>query len=159
MMKTILSALVVSAAMSLPAFADDAHHPDQAGAVPIPESAVRTMRDNATRMQQQLEAMAASKDPAEQRKLLMEHMQTMRENMMLSQQAAAPGMGCAMMGGAGPGMGMGMGMMGPGMGMMGGPGMVSPEAMSNRLYQMEQRMDMMQMMMERMGAAAVPKGR
>lgn len=148
MMKAILSTLAMSLAMSLPAFADDAHHPDQAGAVPIPESAVQTMRDNATRMQQQLEAMAASKDPAEQRKLLMEHMQTMRENMMLGQQAAAPGMGCPMMGGAGPGMGM-----------MGGPGMVSPKAMSNRLYQMEQRMDMMQMMMERMGAAVGPKGR
>ena len=158
MMKAILNTLAMSLAMSLPAFAEDAHHPDQAGAAPIAESAVQTMRDNTARMQQQLETMAATKDPAEQRKLLMEHMQTMRENMMLGQQAAAPGMGCAMMGGMGPGMGM----MGPGMGMMGmmgGPAMASPEVMASRLHQMEQRMDMMQMMMERMVVPAKPKGK
>ncbi len=157
MMKAILSTLALSLAATLPALADDAHHPDQPAAAPAPiaESAVRTMRDNTARMQQQLDAMAATKNPVEQRKLLMEHMQTMRENMMLGQQAAAPGMGCAMMGG--------MGMMGPGMGMMGGPAMATPEAMASRMHQMEQRMDMMQMMMDmmmqRMPDSALPAGK
>jgi len=152
-MKRILTALAISLVATVPAYAVDAHHPDQPAAVsaPTPETTVQKMRDNTTKMQSQLEAVAAAKGPEERQKLLMEHMQTMRENMMLGQQMATGqmgSMGCQMMGD--------MGMMG-GMGMMPGKGMMmapdaaaaSSEAMANRMHQMERRMDMMQMMMER----------
>ncbi|NMG16619.1 hypothetical protein [Aromatoleum bremense] len=139
-MKTILTALAISLVAALPAYADDAHHPDQPPAVSAstPETTVQKMRDNTTTMQSQLEALAAAKNPEERQKLLMEHMQTMRENMMLGQQMAAGQMGCPMMGD--------MGMM-QGMGMM-GPGAPSAEALAKRMHQIEQRMDRIQMRME-----------
>ena len=151
-MKSILTVLAISLAAALPAYADDAHHPDQPAAVPAPtpEKAVQKMQDNTTRMQSQLEAMAAAKNPEERQKLLMEHMQTMRENMMLGQQMATGqmgAMGCQMMGG------MGM-MQGKGAMMTPDAAATSPEAMANRMHQMERRMDMMQMMMERMSKPA-----
>ncbi|MCK0506484.1 hypothetical protein [Aromatoleum anaerobium] len=144
-MKTILTAVAISLVAALPAYADDAHHPDQPAAVsaPTPETTVQKMRDNTSKMQSQLEAVAAAKDPEERQKLLMEHMQTMRENMMLGQQMARGQMGCPMMGDMGMMQGMGM-MMAP------GTGAASTEAITNRMHQMERRMDMMQMMMERM---------
>lgn len=147
-MKTILSALALAVAFALPAHAEDAHHPDQppAASAPAPEQAVQKMQENATRMQSQLEAVAAAKSPEERRKLLMEHMQTMRENMMLGRQMAMGDMDCPMMGG--------MGMMHEG-GMMMAPGAAgSPDAMAERMRQMERRMDMMQRMMERMSGPA-----
>lgn len=150
----LITALAMSLAAVSPAWADDAHHPDQAPAAtapavaapaPTPEKTVQRMRDNAATMQSQLDALAAAKTPDERQKLLMQHMQTMRENMMLGQQMAAgdgAAMGCHM---------MGKGMMGDGMGMMGGASSgASPDAMAQRMHQMERRMDMMQMMVERM---------
>ncbi|BAL22446.1 hypothetical protein [Azoarcus sp. KH32C] len=148
-MKSLLTVLALSLAAAWPAWAEDAHHPEKAQAAATasaPEKTVQQMRDNAATMQQQLDALAAAKTPEERQKLLMQHMQTMRENMMLGQRMAASeggGMGCAMMGG--------MGMMQGGM-MMGPDGAgASAEAMANRMHQMERRMDMMQMMIERMG--------
>ncbi|NMG76970.1 hypothetical protein [Aromatoleum diolicum] len=156
-MKSILTVLAISLAAALPAYAEDAHHPDQPAAVsaPTPEKAVQKMQDNTTRMQSQLEAVAAAKSPEERQKLLMEHMQTMRENMMLGHQMATGqmgsmgSMGCQMMGDMGKMGGMGM-MQGKGMMMAPDAASASPEAMANRMHQMERRMDMMQMMMERM---------
>jgi hypothetical protein len=152
-MKTFLSVLALSLAAASPAWADDAHHPDKAPAAvvtaPAPEKTVQKMRDNTATMQSQLDALAAAKTPEERQKLLMEHMQTMRENMMLGQQMAAGpagGMGCAMMDG----------MHGGGMGMMMGADGGSHEAMAARMHQLEKRMDMMQMMMER---TARPSGK
>ena len=146
-MKTILSALALAVALALPAHAEDAHHPDQppAASAPTPEQTVQKMQANATRMQSQLEAVAEAKTPEERRKLLMEHMQTMRENMMLGRQMAMGDMDCPMMGG--------MAMMHEG-GMMAPGAAGSPDAMAERMRQMERRMDMMQMMMERMPGPA-----
>jgi hypothetical protein len=73
-----------------------------------------------------LKRIAKEKNEAERNRLLDEHMQTMRENMMLA-----------------GGMASGCPMMGSGMGMMMGPG-----DMMERMQQMEKRMDMMQMMLE-----------
>ncbi|AYH43365.1 hypothetical protein [Azoarcus sp. DN11] len=155
----LITALAMSLAAVSPTWADDAHHPDRAPAAtapaaatpaPAPEKTIQRMRDNTTTMQSQLEALAAAKTPEERQKLLMDHMQTMRENMMLGQQIAAgdgPSMGCQMMGGKG--------MMGGGMGMMGGTASdASPDALAQRMHQMERRMDMMQSMMERTAAPA-----
>lgn len=147
-MKKTLTAIAISLVAAFPAFAEDAHHPDQAAAVsaPAPEATVQKMRDNTTKMQSQLDALAAATSPEERQKLLMEHMQTMRENMMLGRQMAAGQMDCPMMGGMGMMQGGGM-MMAPG-----APG--SPDAMAERMQQMERRLDMMQMKMEKMSQPA-----
>ena len=141
MKKTIL--LVVFAAslgLALPAYAVDEHHPDEPAAKTQVQT-VQSMQDNVKKMQAQLDRIAGAKTDEERRQALAEHMQTMQENMMM-----ARGMGmmdCPMMDDGRMGMGMGM-MGGMGMGMMGAdPG-------TDRMQQMERRMDMMQMMMERM---------
>lgn len=144
-MKRTLTTLAAALLLAAPAYAVDEHHPEgqNATAAQSEQQAVERMQDNAARMQAQLDRIAKAKTPAERQTLLMEHMQTMRENMMLGQQMAAGGMACPM-----------MGMMGGGMGMMGAGGSAGDATtMMNRMQQMERRMDMMQMMMERqMGA-------
>src|SRR5574338_596423 len=95
------------------------------------------MQDDAKKMQSQLERIGRAKTPEERQKILAEHMQTMRETMMLGQRMTKGDMGCPMMGTMGGGA----------MGMMGTSG--ENGSMMNRMHQMEQRMDMMQMMMER----------
>jgi len=162
-MNKTLIAIAMTLALATPALAEDAHHPDQApaAAAQATEKAVPKMQENVKKMEDQLERLAAAKTPEERQKLLMEHMQTMRENMMMGQQIAMGDKGCPMMGMMGGGMGMGM--MGGGAMMM-GPGGAGGDAepMMNRMQQMERRMDMMQMMMERqMGGAAgtPPQGR
>jgi hypothetical protein len=162
-----LFAMLATALVAEPALAVEAHHPDQnpgaaaaTGSVtapPAPADAAKSvdkMKSNLEKMRQQLDRIAGSKAPEERQKLLQEHMQTMRENIMMSQSlmmggtGAAPGMG--MMSGMGSGGMMGSGMMGmcPMMGMMGGG--MAPEFMMDRMQQMEKRLDMMQMVMERM---------
>lgn len=129
--------------LSIPAFADDAHHPGQqkdqpAKAAPAAPAdagkSIQTMKKNTGKMQVQLDRIARTKDPRERQKLLQEHMQTMRENMMLGKGMMGDMMGCPMMEG--------------GMGMMGGG--AAPDATMQRMNMMEKRMDMMQMMMEQM---------
>lgn len=72
--------------------------------------------------------IAKTKDAEERQKLLQEHMQTMRDNMMASKSM----MGCPM---------MKDGMMGGGMGMMGGGETgASPDAMMNRMQMMMAQM-------------------
>jgi len=160
-MKKTLTTLAAALMLAAPAWAVDEHHPEQqaGAAAQSPEKAVERMQENATKMQVQLDRIAKAGTPEERQKLLMEHMQTMRENMMLGQQVAmGSGMNCPMMGMMGGGMGgmMGGGMMGGGMMGPGGAG-PDPQAMMNRMQQMERRMDMMQMMMERqMGAPGKP---
>lgn len=161
MNKLYLAVIALSATLSVPALAVDAHHPDQpksqpATAAPVAppsvDKSVRTMKENTRKMQTQLDKIGRAKNPQERQKLLQEHMQTMRENMMLGKGMMGDMMGCPMMEGGMMGDGMmmggGMGMMGGGMGMMGGG--TSPDAMMNRMNMMEKRMDMMQMMMEQM---------
>lgn len=147
---TLVSATLTAFALSAPyAVADDAHHPDQpkpqsaATAAPVaPASAdksVQTMKENTKKMQAQLDKIGRAKNPQERQKLLHEHMQTMKENMMMGKGMMDDMMGCPM---------MKDGMMGGGMGMMGGG--TPPDAAMNRMNMMEKRMDMMQMMMEQM---------
>ncbi len=135
-MKKTLTAVAAALLFTAPAYAVDEHHPEGQPPAQAEQKAVERMQENTTKMQVQLDRIAKAETPQERQKLLMEHMQTMRENMMLGQQMATGGMGCPM-----------MGMMGAG-----GPA-GEPDAMMNRMQQMERRMDMMQMMMERqMGA-------
>lgn len=150
--QTLQFAALTMLALSAPsAIADDAHHPDQATsptAATAPASAdraVQTMKENSRKMQAQLDKIAKTKDPKERQKLLHEHMQTMRANMMLGKGMMTGMMGCPMMEGD-------MGMMGGGM-MGSGPG---SDAMMQRMNQMEKRMDMMQMMMEQMSKPPMP---
>ena len=155
MINTLLFATLTALALSAPyAFAVDAHHPDQPKtqsadtAAPVApagvDKSVQTMKENTRKMQAQLDRIGRAKNPQERQRLLQEHMQTMRENMMLGKGMMGDMMGCSMMEG---GM-MGGGMMGGGMGMMGGG--TAPDAAMNRMNMMEKRMDMMQMMMEQM---------
>lgn len=84
------------------------------------------MRERMKIMQAQMDRIHKTADPAERRKLMQEHMQSMRDGMDMMR-----GMGGPMMGGKGDGMAM-----------MGDP--------KQRQDMMERRMDMMQMMMEQM---------
>lgn len=157
MNKFHLAVFALSATLSVPAFADDAHHLDQsnpqstAAAAPVmpvsADKALQTMKENARKMQTQLDKIGRTKNPQERQRLLQEHMQTMRENMMLGKGMMGDMMGCPMMK---DGM-KGGGMMKDGMmkdGMMGGG--TAPDAAMSRMNMMEKRMDMMQMMIEQM---------
>ncbi len=150
-MKTItLSAIAASIVLTMPVYADDAHHPEpgkaQTAQAQPDGKTVQKMQDNLGRMRTQLERLAKAKTDDERQKIMGEHMQTMQENMGMARGMQSGMMGCPMMQG-------GMGMMGGqgGMGMM-GEGMVGGDMMSKRMEMMEKRMDMMQMMMQgRMG--------
>lgn len=147
-MNSTLTAIAASLLLALPAFAEEAHHPEQktdtapattAPAAPTSKNQtaaqpLQQMQANVKKMDAQVKRIAKEKNDTERNRLLGEHMQTMRENMMLAGGMAS---GCPMMGS-----GMGM-MMGPGAGMM-----MRPGDMTERMQQMEKRMDMMQMMME-----------
>lgn len=163
---TLVFATLTALALSAPhAIADDAHHPDQpktqpATAAPVaPASAdksVQTMKENTRKMQAQLDKISRTKNSQERQKLLHEHMQTMRENMMMGKSMMGDMTGCSMMKEGMMGEGMGMGMRGGGMGMMGeGKAGAPPDAAMNRMNMMEKRMDMMQMMMEQMTKSQV----
>jgi hypothetical protein len=155
-MKMLVPILAAALGAATPAFAVEEHHPEQekkpeAVAPAKPADVGKTterMKENLKKMEGQVEKIRKARDAKERDRLLSEHMQTMRDNMMMGQSMMEGGMG--MMGG---------GMMGPGMmeqcmRMMGGMGMMGggmgPEAMMGRMQQMEKRMDMMQMMMEQM---------
>lgn len=169
-MKAMKMAILVAAlGLSAPvALAEESHHTN-APAVASKDgtkaeaAAIGRMQDNAKKMQAQIDKIAKTKDAKERQRLLQEHMQTMQDSMMQGKQAMM--MDCPMMGGQG-GMGMmgqgGMGMMmggqgGQGMGgpAMGGQGGMGPDAMMERMQKMEQRMDMMQQMLQK-GGMAVP---
>lgn len=131
---------LLATVLALPAtvLADDAHHPDQAGApaaaqAKAPEQTVKKMQGNVKKMQGQLDRLGKARNEAEFQKLLAEHMKTMHENLVMAEGMA--GMDCAMMGQQGM---HGMhGMMGEGMA-------GQHEAMMQRMQQMEKRMDMME---------------
>jgi len=152
MNKFYLPIFALSAIISTQAIADDAHHPERQNpaAMTAPAASgnvgktVNEMKENTKKMQAQLDKIRQAKDPQERQKLLLEHMHTMRKNMMLGKSMMGEMMGCPMMK---DGM-MKEGMMGGGMGMMGGD--QAPDAAMNRMNMMEKRMDMMQMMMEQM---------
>lgn len=139
----VRSIAVAALVFSSPAvLAVDEHHPDDAKKAVAPgKPAVKPpvappagdqagMQQRMQKMQAQMDRIQKTTDPKERQKLLDEHYRTMMENMQ-----AMRGMGGPMM--------MGMHGDAKGMSMKGG----DPAA---RSAQMEQRMDMMQMMMEHM---------
>ena len=146
MNKLLATTLTAALALINPAWADDAHHPEKAQeaapakpAVTAPaakaDPALQKMEANVKAMKGQLDRIAAAKTDAERRQAIAEHMKTMQDNMRLAQGMAGGMMGCPMMEG----------------GMMMGGG-----DMAERMQQMEKRMDMMQMMLER--TAPRPEG-
>lgn len=151
MNKLTLPMFALSALLSTPIFAVDAHHPEQkadaskaAAAAPADTGkTIQKMSGNLKKMESQLEKLGKAKTPEERQELLQEHMKTMKENMMMGRSMMAESMGCQMMG---PGM-MGGGMMGGGDGTGAG---IPPDAMMNRMQMMEKRMDAMQMMLDQM---------
>lgn len=158
------TATAIAAAFLLagPVLADDVRPPEKAASASKALSqaqAVKRMQENVTKMQAQLARIGAAKTDEDRQKAMADHLQTLRENMMIArglQSAIGPcpmmGNGGGMMGNGGAGMGMmGAGMgpgMGPGMGMM--EGADQPGGSSGWMQMMERRMDMMQMMMQMM---------
>lgn len=147
MKRKLVTTLAVIAIAAPFAFADKA---------PDPQQVMKQMQAQFATMQQLMQRYHQTADPAAQDKLYAEHFQAMQSAM-----ASMHGMGGGFMMGMGPGQGgMGMGMgpgqggaMGPGMGPgMGGPGarggVMSPQMMQQNLQYMQDRMDMMQLMME-----------
>lgn len=151
-MKTRMIPLIAGAALiaATQAFADDAHHAaadaPSSGAAAVSSAQpgvhsgkrIEAMRSEMLKMMDQMRQLQQTKDPAERQRLLDEHMQTMQETMRTMQ-----GMG-------GP---MAMGMMGAQQkdGAAGHVHGTSHGAGTNeRMNMMEQRMDMMQMMMGQM---------
>lgn len=169
-----VTALAAALTLSVPAFADDTHHP-QAETAPKAGSAAATMaqsptlnvqkmRDNLDKMKTQLDRIAKAKTDPDRQIAMMDHMTTMQENMQMAQgmmggMNACPMGGHAMMGSGA--MMSGRAMMGGAMmgGQAGGMGMMCGQG-ADRMQQMERRMDMMQMMMEQMNRrpeAATPQ--
>ena len=137
-MKTLATTLLsMSVFLSVPAFADQSHQPEQAAAEMPAGVTFERMQDNLKIMQAQLQRAAGAKTDEARQQAMAEHMQTMRENMGMVQGMQGGMMACPMMQG--------------GKGMMGGDGM--SKDMGSRMHNMEQRMDMMQMMMQRMSGA------
>ena len=141
MKKAIFYAALVSLTLSTtPAFADDAHHPEQdkktapaksdkpAGATKKQtDKEINPMQVNMKKMQAQMEKIHKATDPKDRQKLMQEHMQSMQDGMKMMH-----GMGGEMMQNCDMADGKGMKSH-----MMGGD-------------MMEKRMEMMQMMMEQM---------
>ena len=149
MKKLLIGSMVAGLLMGAPVvYADDAHHPDQQGQTSNTQasaegnSAMQKMQENMKKMRAQLDKIQKTKDPELRQKLMMEHMQTMHDNMMMGT--------CSMKEGE---------MRGPMMhGMMDeGEAGMSPDAMMDRMNRMEKRMDMMQMMMEQMSKSQPAK--
>ena len=124
-----------------------AQTPGQLPATALPESSpgsqmmgsgMQDMQASMKKMQEQIAKIRSTSDSAERQRLMAEHMATMREAMGTMMKAD----------------GSGMGMM-PGGGMMRGddkksPTKQGPQDMHGRMGMMEQRVGMMQMMMEQM---------
>ena len=159
------TAIALLCALALPAWADDAHHPEATPAAPAatasaPQSqaaTVKQLRANVKKLQAQLGRLSKAGSDAQRQPLLAEYLRTLHENMALAESLGGEGMECPMMEGGMPhpmghemnhGMGQGM------MPMMGGSEAGRGDAsMAERMQRLEKRMDMMQMMMERMGGA------
>jgi len=129
MKATKTAVMLLCAMLAGPALADDRHHSPEKGGGAMP---IEQMKQNLHSMESQIERIANAKSDAERRAAMTEHMATMRAQMEM------------MSGG---------GMMDacP----MSGPGIAGD--MGQRMHQMEQRMDMMQMMMQ--GMVGTPSGR
>ena len=137
-MKTIAAVVLgLGVLVSTPILADSAHHPD------APQANAQTpgadmMAARMDMMRAQLDRIAGAKTDAERQAAMAEHMQAMQQT--LGQGMPMGASGCPM---------MQDGMMGNNM--MGDIG--------QRMHQMEQRMDMMQMMMQNMAGGRGPMGK
>ena len=148
-----LIALAAACALTLPPFsvyAEQTHHPEQqetkgempAQGQPAMGGMMDKMQGHMKKMMQQMDAIHKTDDPEKRDKLLQEHRQSMQEGMQMMR-----GMGGGMMKGM---MGEGGGDMMQGGGMHQGGGKMSCDDKDMRHRMMEQRLDMMQMMMEQM---------
>jgi hypothetical protein len=163
----LLAAAVAALSVAASRAAPPPPHPAQSAAVTQRRSGqIRQLQARMRLMQEQMRRIDETHSPEERAKLLHEHMQTMLEAMR-AMRAMGGGMmhhmmggavtGRGMMGGAMTGRGMmggamtGRGMMGgamTGRGMMGGASSRATPAAQRRW--MQDRLDMMQMMMEQM---------
>ena len=114
--------------------------------------ALQQMKQNADKSRTQMDKILKTKDPAERRRLLQEHAQTLRASLATTMAALGGMHGSGATAGGGM---MDHGMMGgakmdcPMMDQMKGEGMMG-DAITTRLNQMEKRLDTMQMMLEDM---------
>ena len=148
----LASLLAVPVAQAADEEDHSAHHPDAGQQQAAPAQGdkaagmnMEKMQEKMKKMQEQMEKIHAATDPAERRKLMKEHMQSMQEGMKMMGRMGGGMKGGDMMAKAkkdqdGPMMEDGGGDKG---GMMGG-------MMMKKHKKMEDRMDMMQMMMEQM---------
>lgn len=89
-------ALALPLAFAMPAYGEDAHHPEKSGAAPAvaasaaPAVPVAKMQANVKKMQAQLDRIGKAKTDAERQQLMDEHQKTMQENMHLAGGAKAP---------------------------------------------------------------------
>jgi len=129
-----------------------AHHPgaDQSEAAPVQDGKAATMRmekmqERMKKMQEQMEKIHSAKNPQERKKLMQEHMQSMQEGMKMMGRMGGGMKGGDMMAKAKKDQGESMMEDGGGDkgGMMGG-------MMMKKHKKMEDRMDMLQMMMEQL---------
>ena len=162
MKKLLISSVVAVLCSGAPAvYAVDEHHPEQGGTpasrsapgkeAPLSQPAAPGKAMSGTAGEQMVKAqermkqaqalmskLREAKDPAERKRLMQEHAQALRDTMGMMR-------GMKMMGMMGSGQGMGMGMMGQGKGPQAQAGDMMP------MHQMmEERMEIMQMMMEQM---------
>ena len=155
--RLMIAAMMVAALSAPLAFAQA---PDQAVKAATPAAGdadmdkyYAAMQERYKKMQDQMARLSKTKDPKERQRILDEHWITMHEGMDTMMGRGGMGRGM-MMGGMGYGMGPGGGGMGMwhggGMGPGAGMGPMSPEMMEYRQRRMEQRLDMMQMMMDQM---------
>jgi len=148
---SIFLASILAVPIAQAADEDDhsAHHPDadQQQAAPARDDkaagmAMGKMRDNMKKMEEQMEKIHAATDPAERRKLMKEHMQSMQEGMKMMGRMGGGMKGGDMMAKAKKDQAETMMDAGDGMGMC--------MMMMKKHKSVESRMDMMQMMMEQM---------
>ena len=142
-MKTsILAAAVVTCALVTPmASAQDTAAPAKPAMSMPMDAQMSQMHTYMTLMQSQMDTIHATTNPKERQKLMQSHMQTMQESMAMMRSMSKP---TPMGGGQGGGMAMGGDKGQPGdKGMMGGD-------MMKRHQMMEERMGMIQTMMEQM---------
>jgi hypothetical protein len=152
MNKIAMATLAVTLAFATPAFADDAHHPENAAAVSsapaksesnISAQTLKRLQENVRQMPSQIDRIANAKTDEERQKAMLEHMQSMQQNMAMMRSMQSGMMACPMMEG---GMGMGMGMMGE------AQSGTQSVASAERMQQMENRLNRMQTMIEKMAS-------
>jgi hypothetical protein len=148
-----VAAITASLALGSPAFANDEHHAEKTAAAKRADGqsiqTIKGMQDNVKKMRTQLDRIAKATTDGEKQKALAEQMHTMQNSMMMAHSMeVGMEMDCPMMG-----KGMSMGKMED----SASPS-VSSSAPSDRMQQMEKRMDMMEQMMKHQdgGATQMP---